>query len=558
MFAHGKEYVHRDLKPANLLFSSGGDLKIADFGLAIALSAAAHTEPIGVLMGTAKYASPEQARGVSVGAPSDIYSLGLIMYEAIASRLPFEGDTTVSVLLARIDKDVPAPDEAGGLGELIERCLRGLPEERITALELVRGLDRLARSLDPPEVIAALHAPHGPYGFHANVQDDHGDHTLVLEPFDAGQRGGIDRTVDAAASLRGRPSSFYDLEDDPGDATAVVVDSSVQAVRSGSDLTAGSYVDVALADADVGGGDRGSNETQGSSRRKRALVIWIVVTLLASLIAFGGAYLYSSLTKTTVPSLEGLSIAHSQTIAKRSDLKVLVTSHRYSLSTPQGDIIGTFPHPGVVVAKKSIVDVTVSLGPAPVKVPLLTGETQAEISSQLSALHFKATFSQTYSETVPSGEFVFSQPPAGSTEQYGSTVAIVLSKGPVPRKVPNLVGESQSTATATLSSEQLGISVTAEYSNTVAKNDVISQVTTPGAYVPRGTAIAVAVSLGPHYVVVPNVIGDTQAAATAALQSVGLTVGRVYVTLGNSNVLLTAPAYGTQVLYGSSVSLIVD
>ncbi len=556
-FAHAKAYVHRDLKPANLLFSGGGDLKIADFGLAVALSAAAHTEPVGVLMGTAKYASPEQARGVAVGAPSDLYSLGLIMYEAIAFKLPFVGDTTFSLLMARLDRDVEAPAGSGGLGSLIERCLRSNPEERITALELVRELDRLARTLEPPETILPLHSPSGPYGLRTSGDNDGGDRTSVLGVSDITEHiGGWLSPSDGAATAYA--SSLYDLEDDNATSatdTAQIraTTTSVVAVDSGAWT---SMTDAADGTVDVNG--RGERDDRPRARRKRILLIWVIITLVLSLLAAGGAYLYASLTRTTVPNLVGLSVSRSRAVAKLSDLSLLVTGHRYSLSIPQGDVIGAFPRAGVVVAKKSIVDVTLSLGPAPVKVPPLVGEDQAEIVAQLTALHFKVAFTHSYSETVPSGQFVSAQPAPGAVVQYGSTVQIVLSKGPVPRKVPNLVGDSQGTATSVLASEQLEISVSTQYSNTVAKNDVISQATTPGSLVPRGSTIDVSVSLGPHYVTVPNVLGDSQAAAEAALQAAGLTVGRVFVTLGNTNVILTSPAYGTQVLYGSAVSMVVD
>src|SRR3954449_6252990 len=119
-YAHRRGLVHRDIKPANLLFDEEGRLCIADFGLARALAEAAWTEPAGAVLGTARYASPEQARGSSVDGKADIYALALVLIEAVTGRVPFAADTTIGTLMARVDRPIEVPDALGPLVPVLE------------------------------------------------------------------------------------------------------------------------------------------------------------------------------------------------------------------------------------------------------------------------------------------------------------------------------------------------------------------------------------------------------------------------------------------------------
>ena len=114
-YAHRRGLVHRDIKPANLLFDDESRLRIADFGLARALAEAAWTEPSGAVLGTARYASPEQAQGAALDGRSDVYSLALVIIEAVSGEVPFSADTTIGTLMARVDRPVPVPAELGAL-----------------------------------------------------------------------------------------------------------------------------------------------------------------------------------------------------------------------------------------------------------------------------------------------------------------------------------------------------------------------------------------------------------------------------------------------------------
>src|SRR4051812_4941808 len=150
-YAHKRGFVHRDIKPANLLFGEDGRLRIGDFGLARALAEAAWTEPAGAMVGTARYACPEQARGEQVDGKGDVYSLGLVLIEAVTGQVPFASDTTIATLMARLDKPVEVSPALGPLRRILERAGRPAPAERPDAGELAIGLLAAAEDLAKPE-----------------------------------------------------------------------------------------------------------------------------------------------------------------------------------------------------------------------------------------------------------------------------------------------------------------------------------------------------------------------------------------------------------------------
>ena len=157
-YAHTRGFVHRDIKPANLLFGEEGRLRIGDFGLARALAEAAWTEPAGAMIGTARYACPEQARGQLVDGKGDVYSLGLVLIEAVTGRVPFTADTTIATLMGRVDTPVDVPEELGPLRQVLERAGRPDPAERPDAGELAVRLLAASEQLDRPEPLPLVGA----------------------------------------------------------------------------------------------------------------------------------------------------------------------------------------------------------------------------------------------------------------------------------------------------------------------------------------------------------------------------------------------------------------
>jgi eukaryotic-like serine/threonine-protein kinase len=163
-YAHGRGLVHRDIKPANLLFDEEGRLRIADFGLARALAEAAWTEPVGAVLGTARYASPEQVQGVPVDGKADVYSLAVVLVEAVTGRVPFAAETTVATLVGRLERPLEAPPEMGPLGPVVARAGRPDPKERLDAVSFAAALQAVARELPAPAPLTLV----GPAAFDEN------------------------------------------------------------------------------------------------------------------------------------------------------------------------------------------------------------------------------------------------------------------------------------------------------------------------------------------------------------------------------------------------------
>src|SRR5579875_328744 len=160
-YAHRRGIIHRDIKPGNLLFDDEGHVRIADFGVARAIAQAAITEPRGLMFGTARYASPEQARGGSLDDRTDVYSLALVCYEALTGRVPFAAETVPETLMARLDARLPPARELGRLAPILAAAAIAEPLARLDAMGLSEELAQLSRQLDPPEPLPLSHVELG-------------------------------------------------------------------------------------------------------------------------------------------------------------------------------------------------------------------------------------------------------------------------------------------------------------------------------------------------------------------------------------------------------------
>lgn len=541
-YAHGRGYVHRDIKPANLLFDDEARIRIADFGLARALSEAAWTEPVGTLMGTARYASPEQALAKESDRTSDVYSLGLVIHEALLGTLPFTGDTTVSLLMARIHSDVEVPEAAGSLKPIIDSCLKLSSRERISSNDLVAQLEKLVRVLDPPERLSV----EGPA---LMVADENGDLTEVAE-------------MALIASAAGAAKEVYAPPGGSSDKTSALVGVETQTA-----------IDVIPPDPAGALSAKGGSSTPAPAhalpsyrkndtpfyKRKLSIVGAIVVVLLiilAVLTAIGlPSKLAADIFSTKVPNVLGETPQQAKTHIEAAHLKLGSISKQYSSTVKAGLIASESPKPGITLSKGKSVSIVVSKGHAPVSLPDLVGLSQASAETKLRSINLIPEIFKSYSETAPVGQVISTSPGPG-TYNVGTKVTLTVSQGPAPRKVPNLVGESAQNAVDQLKALVLTPSETQAFSNTVAAGTVISQTQTAGSMVPRGSTVDFVVSKGPQMVVVPNVVGDNLQQAEAALNQVGLTVGSVYSYFGSNTVVATSPSAGTKVRAGTSVALV--
>lgn len=518
-YAHSRGVVHRDVKPANLLFDHRGSLRIVDFGVARALAEASWTEPMGGLVGTVRYASPEQALGAPTDGKADVYALGLVLVEAATGRLPFLSDTTVATLMARVGTDVGSVPELGPLAGIVESATRCSASERPDSATLVRLFRGAASELPLPGPLPLVPPSDPP----------------ERDPFAATSHG-----VPAAGSPV--PGTLGG----PGGPEPV-----------GSATTAGSATTV-LGSAplgDVGAAAEVSRPQPGAPvvGRRRRRWPWVLLALVVLGLGSAGA-VWALLPSYPEPGLVGLTEPEAAAVLHRSHLQLRVAGHRYDATVPAGSVASQSPSPGTVLRGGSQVSVTVSEGPPPRPVPNLSGDTRQAAAAQLSAAGFGERLSWSYSETVPSGQVV-SWSPASGMQPFGTVVVVTLSEGPRPRKVPSLAGDTYDRARHELVALGLVASRRDVFSSSVQPGTVVSTEPPQGQTAGRGSTVTVDVSKGPQMVVVPSVFGHSEARAADMLARRGLRLGSVYGPDSTGTVIASNPSAGSKVPVGTTVTL---
>ena len=501
-YAHRRGLVHRDVKPANLVFDDEGRLCIADFGLARALAEAAWTEPAGAILGTARYASPEQAQGLSVDGKADVYSLALVLVEAVTGRVPFSADTTIATLMARVNAQMESPPEMGPLGPVLERATRPDPAERIDARELVAGLEAAARELPPPDPLPLVARA---------VTDD----TVVL------------------AAVPGAGGADLDVGDDVTQLGAVP-----RSELDETNLTGELVVPAA--------------------RRRRRRWPWALLTLFLAALGAGTAYVIAQtqIPEHPVPSLRGKTVVEARAEVADEEFEIKLGPARFDEEVPKDAIVDQDPSPRRELREGRSITVVLSNGPAPRAVPDLTGLDQAGAEQALKEKGFVPKFAPQPDEEKLPGQ-VITWSPTGSELPKGTEVTVNVSSGPAPREIPDVTGKTFEEAAAALALSGLKAEKAEVFSSDVEKGLVVATKPGVGKSVARDSTVVVNVSKGPDTVPIPDVLGKTVADATAALQAAGLQVSGTGGRPRGQLVFLTDPQPGTRVSRGAGVFLFV-
>ncbi|MET0628467.1 MAG: PASTA domain-containing protein, partial [Acidimicrobiia bacterium] len=435
-YAHARGLVHRDIKPANLLFDEHGIVRVADFGLARALAEASWTEPAGAVVGTARYAAPEQATGAPLDGRADLYSLAIVLAEAVSGTVPGVADTAIGTLALRTHTAIVAPLELGRLGPVVERAGRPNPDERYPdASTMGDALTDAARTMPPPTPLALA-------GLDGEVN--------LSDPTQIGRSAGL---FDQDASDVPPPvDPITRRERAPGAGRWV---GAVVALAVVLALVAGGVALASTGSGTVGVPSLVGLPTDRATQQLADAGLGIRVVTRASDDPAGivigqdpvaGAFVSDDATvelvvsrgppKVTVPEVTNLSEADATTALEGMGFAVKV-ERRNDESAPVDAVLGTDPPIGSRQPKESVITLVVSDGPAPVAVPDVTGKTYDEAAAALSAQRFTAARApDEFSATVETGKVIRTDPSSGSFAGRDSTVSVVVSKGPELIEVP--------------------------------------------------------------------------------------------------------------------------
>ena len=503
--AHNKNIIHRDIKPQNIIISTDGKVKVTDFGIAKATSSNTISSDV---MGSVHYASPEQARNGFVDGRSDIYSLGIVMFEMVTGRVPFDGDTTVAVALQHLQEEIAkpsiyAPDLPISFEKIILKCTQKTPDRRYQTIEEL--LTDIRRSLAHPDEDFVTIAP---------LVD--GGKTKVISPEELDK---IKEGRGVAEDLNDDTDADNDDEYDDDD----------------------EYDESLLDDDDDEDDDDEDDEDDGKLLNPKmdkaitimgivtAVIIVIVIIYLALSVAgvfkFGGkknseSQQTESQTQTESESesetqtetegqmidIRGMSVESAQKAVDRLKLDLTVFAFETKQSDQKdGTILEQDVKAGDTVKRGSQINVVIAgKGDSTsemVKIPSVIGKTKSSAKSTLESAGFSVTFEYgDYNDSVAADVVTAQSPSAKNKAAKGSTVTVTLSPGQKPITVPNVVGYTQSQAESALSGAGLKYTYAdSQYSDTVAAGNVISQ-TKSGETVAAGTTITLTLSKGKQQV----------------------------------------------------------
>ena len=525
-YAHKRGIIHRDVKPANLLFDDEGRLRLADFGLAKALSEAAWTEPSGVMLGTMRYASPEQAKGEPLTGKSDLFSLALVLVEAVTGEVPFATDTALGTLMARVDNQLQAPSELGALGPAIERAAHPDPAQRPDAGEFSIALMAAAEDLVRPEPLPLVNTitRGGPL-------DPDRDPTIIA------------------------PSEILQSEPTNGAAAVTITDAPstlLPARRAAVPAT------VSARPRLPSPYDRFADTRPP---RRWPIAVGIAIVSVLALVALGAA-LVDRARHDEVADFRNEPESKLLDAASANGWRTERFDNR-DVDVASGNIIETEPAGGQRLDRGGLLKYWVSLGKPLVPLPqALMGKGAPEARDLLTQAGFTVGEArQQFDEQAPKGAVLSvvdeANKPVTTMAPMGSTLTLVVSNGPDQRAVPpGLEGQHKDAVVATLKQLRLNPQLKEDFSPTVEKDKVIGVDPPIGTRIDVGAVVTISVSKGPEPKPIPPTNGLTGAAASDLIVKAGFKVSSISGPAGNA-VVGTDPPAGEKHPPGTSVRIFV-
>ena len=538
--AHRAGFVHRDVKPENVLIADDGRVKVADFGLAKAVSANTKHTATGVLIGTVSYIAPELVVEGRSDARADVYAVGVILYELLAGSKPHQGETPIQVAYKHVHEDVPAPSAV----------VPGIPAYVDALVARATARDREQRPADASVLLQ--HLRRVTQALNAGVRED-ADLVADLQPRhvvpDIEPDAPIHVPTDTAEVLK-RPREVFP-PDTREPTSALDRDASPDADEQPIRLA------PTPRPAKKPRPSRDKGTPPGRPRRSKRGPILLVLALLVAAAVGTGAWWFGYARYTSVPGVVGLTQADAVERLENAGLEVVVGESEYSSTVKRGRVISADPGAGDQVLDGDKVAIVVSLGKETYDLPRLDGLTVDQAQDRL--LDVKMVYGKTieqFSETVTTGIVIRSDPKAGTTLRPGAIVDLIVSQGRRPIPVGNWVGKEADRAERVLKRRGLEVERTAEYNDDLAAGLVIAQNPGRGTLF-KGDTVELRVSLGPELVEVPNVVAAGVDSAIQTLTDLGFEVVTLNAPgyLGLGFVFSMDPEAGSLIPKGSTVTL---
>lgn len=535
--AHQKGIIHRDIKPQNIIISQDGRVKVTDFGIARAASSNTMNADV---MGSVHYASPEQARNGYVTAQSDIYSLGIVMYEMTTGRVPYDGETAVQIAIQHLQGEMVPPsqlvsDVPVALEQIILKATQKSPDRRYPSMSDML-IDLKKALLTPDE------------DFITKINPDDNEKTRVITPEELDEiRDNTEAPEEAEAEpLPDEDDPDEDSDDDYDDDTKM--NPKMEKAITIMGIAAAAIIAIIilyLAGSFMGwfhfGGssskntDKKTEETKNSTKKDEKQI--------------------------TVPDLLGMTESEAKAALKKENLGVKVMGTESSDKYKEGQVSNQSPKKGKKVEKNSTIKLWISSGSGTTSVPDVTGQSEAAAKKALTGAGFEVNVEYSYDSAVAQGTVISQNPKGGQKAQPGDSITIVVSQGQELATVPSISeGASADSAKALLQGKGFKVNTVSEESDSVASGSAI-RVNEAGKKLSAGSTVTLVISSGSGKVTVPSVSqGASLSDAESKIKSAGLlytTVPENSETVPKGSVIRIKEA-GTGASRGATVTIVVS
>ena len=501
--AHRIGIIHRDIKPENILISKDGRIKVADFGLARNITMGqTMTAESSVVLGSVSYLSPEQVQRGVADARSDIYAVGIVLFEMLTGSKPYSGETPIQIAYRHVNDRIPniqtiKSEIPTSIAELVYEATAPNPDQRPkNAEELLNKLREIQAQIDPKRRQMSLELDLPPI---VNKKNKRGKVSVTSA------LGGIKEKTSQLISTK--PINASKPED---------------SIRTKK------------------------RKVSRRVRRNRIIALFLLIALIF------GSYQILNAGKISVPSLVGMSQGEAKNDLKNLGLNIQVVEEVFSEDVAKGKIIATKPGGGGKISPAGTVGLIVSKGQERIIVPTLNGLTPDVASGKISDLGLSVgQINESFDMKVAAGFVIGTDPKDGSEVRRKSIVNLIVSKGVEQLALPSYVGKGGEQALSELNDLGFDVNVKYNFSDSIFKGQVIAQSPEKSDLIGKGSKIELIISKGSEFVFVPNVLGKNKNDASVDLENLGLKVS----AKGSGKVNNISPSIGSKVKQGTVITI---